>query len=54
MRDVKDIPPKEFSKLFFEAVEEFYDEWVEDTGAQMPVFKAALDHAKKVGVLPNE
>ena len=54
MRDVKEIPPKEFSKLFFEAVEDFYNEWIEDRGAEMPMFKAALDHAKKVGVQPNE
>ena len=53
MRDVKKIPPEEFRNLFFEAVEDFYNDWKEDNGASMPMFEAALEHAKEKGVVPN-
>tara|TARA_R110000851_G_scaffold28736_1_gene79729 strand:+ start:727 stop:897 length:171 start_codon:yes stop_codon:yes gene_type:complete len=53
MRDVKKIPPEEFRDLFFEAVEDFYNEWIDATGASMPMFEAALEHAKEKGVIPN-
>lgn len=53
MRDVKKIPPEEFRDLFFEAVEDFYNDWKEETGASMPMFEAALEHAKEKGVISN-
>jgi hypothetical protein len=49
---VNEVTHEHFSRLFMEAVEEFYEEWKEKNEGRMPDFEAALSRAKRQGVLP--
>jgi hypothetical protein len=49
-RKVRDIEHGEFSKLFFEALDEIYQEWTEAEGKRLPDFEEAIERAKTEGV----
>jgi len=49
-RKVSDIEHGEFSQLFFDAIEEMYQEWREAEGGRLPDFEEALERAKAEGV----
>lgn len=52
-RPVESIENGEFSKLFMDAVIEFYDEWKKENDASLPDFEKAIERAKSQGVLPD-
>jgi hypothetical protein len=50
MRLIDEASPEDFAKMFFEAVDEFYEEYREQSGSRLPDWEQALERAKREGV----